>query len=392
YYYGADGTKRRKEYRYSESSIYIKKTIDYLDGFQYEALTNGIFTMQFVPTSEGYFDFVKNKYIYNYTDHLGNVRLSYTKEDSGIEIIEENNYYPFGLKHEGYNALAGNSSYQYKYQGQELQETGFYSFKWRNYMPDVGRFFNVDPLSEKFPYNSTYAFSENRVIDAIELEGLEAWLIHGTWSDNSTFSKPIYDLAKNIGNGTVYANNWSGENNKFARTQAATALYNDVVNTRYSIMGTSVTNDPVVLIGHSHGGNVAIQAFNMLTEKFQSDVKNGILPEMPEMTLVTVNTPVRSDYQLTDDANKAVDHVNVYADRDSVQLNGGSATNLGGANQTYKSAVNINYKDQISVTDKSGCGVTNHCGTATENAKVWAPQVQSQVEVGRALEKTLKPQ
>ncbi len=40
-------------------------------------------------------------------------------------------------------------------------------------MPDVGRFFNVDPLAEKFPHNSTYAFAENRVIDGRELEGLE---------------------------------------------------------------------------------------------------------------------------------------------------------------------------------------------------------------------------
>lgn len=96
--------------------------------------------------------------------------------------------------------------------------------------------------------------------------------------------------------------------------------------------------------------------------------------------MVTVNTPVRNDYQLTDDAKTAVDHVNVYSDRDSVQLNGGNAANLGGANQTYKSAVNINYKDQIPITDKSGCGVTNHCGTATENAKIWVPQAQSQVK------------
>ena len=37
-------------------------------------------------------------------------------------------------------SIVGTASlYNYKYQGQELQETGFYSFKWRNYMPDVGR-------------------------------------------------------------------------------------------------------------------------------------------------------------------------------------------------------------------------------------------------------------
>lgn len=41
-------------------------------------------------------------------------------------------------------------------------------------MPDVGRFFNVDPLAEKYSYQSPYNFSEDRVIDARELEGLES--------------------------------------------------------------------------------------------------------------------------------------------------------------------------------------------------------------------------
>ena len=39
--------------------------------------------------------------------------------------------------------------------------------------PRVGRFFATDPLEGKYPWNSPYAFSENRVIDKIELEGLE---------------------------------------------------------------------------------------------------------------------------------------------------------------------------------------------------------------------------
>ncbi|WP_317040076.1 RHS repeat-associated core domain-containing protein, partial [Chryseobacterium sp. CCH4-E10] len=178
-FYRADGIKIQKIHSYKSSasvSNLATKTTDYLDGFQYEYLTpsaNIYPTLKFVPTAEGYFNFENNKYIYNYADHLGNVRLSYFQNGSGIEVLEENNYYPFGLKHEGYNALAGNPSYQYKYQGQELQETGFYSFKWRNYMPDVGRFFNVDPLTEEYPTWSPYVFSGNRVIDAREIEGLE---------------------------------------------------------------------------------------------------------------------------------------------------------------------------------------------------------------------------
>ena len=40
-------------------------------------------------------------YIYNYTDRLGNVRLSYTLDTSRkIRIVDEHHYYPFGLRHE----------------------------------------------------------------------------------------------------------------------------------------------------------------------------------------------------------------------------------------------------------------------------------------------------
>ncbi|MGB3465778.1 MAG: RHS repeat-associated core domain-containing protein, partial [Cyclobacteriaceae bacterium] len=63
----------------------------------------------------------------------------------------------------------------YGFQGQEYQEElGWHQYKWRNADPALGRFFNVDPLAEKFYYNSTYAFSENKVIRHVELEGLEA--------------------------------------------------------------------------------------------------------------------------------------------------------------------------------------------------------------------------
>ncbi|MFL9845665.1 hypothetical protein [Flavobacterium rhizosphaerae] len=47
------------------------------------------------------------------------------------------------------------------------------SFKYRNYDYTIDRFFNIDPLAEKNPYNGVYNFAENRVIDGNELEGLE---------------------------------------------------------------------------------------------------------------------------------------------------------------------------------------------------------------------------
>lgn len=155
YLYRADGTKLKKTYTYG-SLTDNKETAtatEYLDGFQYEAVSaTGKFTqgLKFVPTAEGYYDFEKNKYIYSYTDHLGNIRLSYFKNASGsAEVLEENNYYPFGLKHEGYNPAPGNPAYRYQYGGKEFQkETGWSDFGARMYMPDLGRWGAMDPLAE----------------------------------------------------------------------------------------------------------------------------------------------------------------------------------------------------------------------------------------------------
>jgi RHS repeat-associated protein len=65
---------------------------------------------------------------------------------------------------------------RFGFQGQETDEelwSGAVSYKYRVEDPRLGRFFSVDPLAPKYAYNSTYAFSENRVIDGVELEGLE---------------------------------------------------------------------------------------------------------------------------------------------------------------------------------------------------------------------------
>jgi len=77
----------------------------------------------------------------------------------------------------------GNTSdYRYGFQGQEMDnevkgEGNSINYKYRMHDPRVGRFFTVDPLAYKYPWNSPYAFSENRLIDAVEFEGLESRLI-----------------------------------------------------------------------------------------------------------------------------------------------------------------------------------------------------------------------
>ena len=70
------------------------------------------------------------------------------------------------------------TTYTFAFQGQErddeaLGDGNLYAFLMRMYDPRTGRFFSIDPLDKKYPYNSPYAFSENKVIRHVELEGAE---------------------------------------------------------------------------------------------------------------------------------------------------------------------------------------------------------------------------
>jgi RHS repeat-associated protein len=85
-------------------------------------------------------------------------------------------YYPFGQLVP--NRYGSSESYRYGFQGQEKDdelkgEGNSLNYTFRMHDPRIGRFFARDPLAKKYPFYSPYAFSGNRVIDMVELEGLE---------------------------------------------------------------------------------------------------------------------------------------------------------------------------------------------------------------------------
>ncbi|WP_228401798.1 DUF6443 domain-containing protein [Chryseobacterium sp. PMSZPI] len=206
YVYRGDGVKLRKNYyNVMGRGVSVTRITDYLDGFQYTYEDNGgicltcksevayeqqayksiitpglpIFSdwkLDFVATAEGFYSFTQNRYIYQYKDHLGNVRVSFAKNSAGApEIIDTNNYYPFGLNHIG----GGNSSNfgsfnSYKYNTKELQETGFYDYGARMYMPDLGRWGVVDPLAESTRRLSPYNYALDNPINFIDPDGRKA--------------------------------------------------------------------------------------------------------------------------------------------------------------------------------------------------------------------------
>nr|WP_315088915.1 RHS repeat-associated core domain-containing protein [uncultured Chryseobacterium sp.] len=257
--YRADGTKLRKVNTTTISGIngYTTsvKTIDYLDGFQYQNITNSggggggsssfsasnlessrametqAFSLvdigglepvgmlknselQFLPTSEGFYDYIKNQYIYQYKDHLGNTRVSFGKNSAGVlEIVDANDYYPFGMNHlKSGNSFFGSSSYKnYKYNGKELQESGMYDYGARFYMPDIGRWIVVDPLAEKMRRHSPYNYAFNNPIRFIDPDGMQ----NEDWRDKNG-KELSSDQLKNVKVYIFYNPDKSGEDGGFS--------------------------------------------------------------------------------------------------------------------------------------------------------------------------------
>lgn len=207
YTYNAIGAKVKKHV-VTDAPIrgnpnYGSTVTDYLDGFQYK---NSI--LKLFPHAEGYVDAVASlffqgyhfNYIFNYVDHLGNVRASYagdfdTDGPNSAIIMEESHYYPFGLKHTKYNTntyqyvntlvssyVTGielmppgiTPDYKYKYNGKELQDElglNMYDYGARNYDPAIGRWMNVDPLAEVSRRWSPYNYCMDNPVYFIDPDG-----------------------------------------------------------------------------------------------------------------------------------------------------------------------------------------------------------------------------
>ncbi|WP_447952151.1 polymorphic toxin type 33 domain-containing protein [Chryseobacterium koreense] len=236
--YRADGVKLAKSYTHIGmgalgNMVTVTDVTDYLDGFQYleviaplgrpaepsgqdleAAMEREAFTveelaaippgggntenavLQFVPTAEGFYSFTENRYIYQYKDHLGNVRVSFTKNQSGgTDVLDTNDYYPFGMNHlnPDQESFFGASSYKnYKFGGKELQETGFYDFGARFYMSDIAIFGTHDPMSEKtmqpyaYAYNNPMKFADPTGMEGEESSSSESGSETGTGGSDNT--------------------------------------------------------------------------------------------------------------------------------------------------------------------------------------------------------------
>lgn len=206
YIYDALGTKLKK----IVISNGDKTETCYADNFQYVQYFEGGLpsVLKFFSQPEGYVEPSGSsfKYVYQYKDHLGNVRLSYSDANNdgtivNSEIIEESNYYPFGLRHNGYNTPASfyNVAQKYKYNGKELQDElglNMYDYGARNYDPALGRWMNIDPLAEEGRRWSPYNYAMDNPVYFIDPDGM--------------LSQSFQSIINNSASGTTWTNNDNG--------------------------------------------------------------------------------------------------------------------------------------------------------------------------------------
>lgn len=185
---------------------------------------------------------------------MGCLKLSYHEKNyepclkvayKNFENVPEkrSKYYPFGLVMSGISSKAANvtPNKEKTFQGQRFDDElglNWVQFKWRNHDPQIGRFIEIDPLAEEYEYNSTYAFSENKVTNHVELEGLEAvsagsvqsWLGAG-------FGQITEAIGRGIDNVTSFFTRSETEVSKPSSVTSASTVFTATSTTEY---GTNV--------------------------------------------------------------------------------------------------------------------------------------------------------
>ncbi len=158
YTYDAEGRKLR--------SVLGGVVREYIDGIHYKAGT-----LEFVATAEGRAENSGGTFTYQYnlTDHLGNVRVSFDNNNRVARVIQEDEYYAFGLNRQRFSYSSEN---KYLYNGKELQEgLGYFDYGARFYDPVIGRWGTVDPLAEQMRRWSPYNYAFDNPIRFIDPDG-----------------------------------------------------------------------------------------------------------------------------------------------------------------------------------------------------------------------------
>jgi len=111
--------------------------------------------------------------------------------------------------------------------------------------PRIGRFFAIDPLSPKYPHYTPYSFSGNKLIHAVELEGLEEKVLSENCtptcdddpnSTNFNPSVPSSDSnSENVKSASTLDNVMQSTPVQIASNNVAQGLYSGILRNQYEL-------------------------------------------------------------------------------------------------------------------------------------------------------------
>lgn len=163
---------------------------------------------------------------------------------------------------------------------------------------------------------------------------------------------------------------WNGRGeSEGLRKSAAKEIFLKILKYRKD---NNLIKEPILVLGHSHGGNVAIQIINLLDYYY-----NQKLGEVykPKMTLITLNTPKTLTDRLQ---NLKINHYNIFATNDVMSPIGQAAAGNLSFQQKFDSAdINIDYKDQQKGVFN---GTWNHIGFNKANFNEWRPKLDEAIK------------
>ena len=170
YFYTSSGERRQRKVTKNGVTSYSLYDGEMVYQFTGKITSLNDFKVAEIQNSEG--RFVNGKLEYGYTDHVGNLRLSY-KDSSGVAFITQSqNYDPWSNINAGSEyQLSGIQGDKYFVSGQETDNiTGNVLLDWRHYDSITGRMNSFDP-EDQFVSMSGFAYSGNNPISHIDPSG-----------------------------------------------------------------------------------------------------------------------------------------------------------------------------------------------------------------------------
>lgn len=320
YWYDAAGTKLKKTTSDAGLSSYMGALI-------FEK-SNNILSLYQAATDEG--RVIPNNtsngaiYEYNYTDHLGNLRLSFKEENNTAVVVTENVTDPWGLilKELNYNANPNNTN-KFDFTGKERQidfNLNIIDFGARIYDPSISRWGIIDPMAEKYSSLSSYTFSNNNPLRFIDPDGRDP---------------------QDISTQTKYQITYNGKN-KHTVTQTTTTTATIMKDDGTATKTTTTNTTSVSFKTSTNKDGVVKLTYTGASRNTTSSSINGVMPLVPEGGRSFLQTPQNGVYK----SNEIFSNSQNYSSQDANKV-------FQGNTQLNSVVIQMNAWFQINGADKN---------------------------------------